>query len=171
MCVATSNFESQYLRVPAASKLGASLGFLLCCFAHGEECAQAKGQVGSHVPALIVAFTCNGNPVEQVPSIKYLGLHFHSVGCHFTCDPVKAKAGSSLGDYSTAPLLTPVWPGHYYICVCCVLVWGMHIRMLLLLTVLVWHCNDCTITVSATICDLCPLTLTRRRWPNWVYYS
>ena len=36
--------------------------------------------VVSAVPAPAVDFTCNGNPVEQVATFKYLGLHFHQSG-------------------------------------------------------------------------------------------
>ena len=47
----------------------------------------------SAVPA--VAFTCNGNPVEQVHChLKYLGLHFHQSGyiAHLVT-PIRARAG------------------------------------------------------------------------------
>ena len=33
--------------------------------------------VVSLVPAPAVAFSCNDNPIEQVTTFKYLGLHFH----------------------------------------------------------------------------------------------
>ena len=36
---------------------------------------KTKVMVVSAVPAPAVGFTCNGNPVEQVPTFKYLGLH------------------------------------------------------------------------------------------------
>ena len=38
---------------------------------------KTKVMVVSTVPAPVVTFTCNGNPVEQVATFKYLGLHFH----------------------------------------------------------------------------------------------
>ena len=46
------------------------------------------------VPAPAVAFSCNGNAVEQVATFKYLGLHFHQSGAvvHLI-SPIKSKAG------------------------------------------------------------------------------
>ena len=41
---------------------------------------KTKVMVVSAVPALIVTFTCNGRPVEQVATFKYLGLHFQQSG-------------------------------------------------------------------------------------------
>ena len=50
----------------------------------------------SPVPAPAVAFSCNDNPIEQVTSFKYLGLHFHQTGAvaHLVT-PIKSKAGGS----------------------------------------------------------------------------
>ena len=38
---------------------------------------KTKVMVVSAAPATVVAFTCNGNPVEQVATFKYLGPHLH----------------------------------------------------------------------------------------------
>ena len=57
---------------------------------------KTKVMVVSAVPAPVLGFTCNGNPVEQVATFKYLGLHFHQSGCivHLVT-PVKARPGGS----------------------------------------------------------------------------
>ena len=57
---------------------------------------KTKVMVVTAVPAPVVAFTCNGNPVEQVATFKYLGLHFHQSGsiAHLVT-PIKSKAGGS----------------------------------------------------------------------------
>ena len=57
---------------------------------------KTKVMVVSAVPAPAVGFTCNGNPVEQVATFKYLGLHFHQSGsiAHLVT-PIKARAGGS----------------------------------------------------------------------------
>ena len=48
------------------------------------------------VPAPVVPFTCNGNPVEQVATFKYLGLHFHQSGSIAPLvTPIKSRAGGS----------------------------------------------------------------------------
>ena len=42
------------------------------------------------------AFPCNGNPVEQVATFIYLGLHFHESGAlEHLINPIKSKAGGS----------------------------------------------------------------------------
>ena len=55
---------------------------------------KTKVVVVSAVPAPAVAFTCNGNPVEQVATFKHLGLHFHQSGyiAHLVT-PITARAG------------------------------------------------------------------------------
>ena len=57
---------------------------------------KTKVMVVSAVPAPVVTFTCNGHPVEQVATFKYLGLHFHQSGsiAHLVT-PIKSKAGGS----------------------------------------------------------------------------
>ncbi len=53
---------------------------------------KTKVMVVSPVPA--VAFSCNGNPIEQIATFKYLGLHFHlSVAVVHFISPIKSKAG------------------------------------------------------------------------------
>jgi hypothetical protein len=57
---------------------------------------KTKVMIVSAVPAPVVPFTCNGNPVEQVTTFKYLGLHFHQSGCVAPLvTPIKSKAGGS----------------------------------------------------------------------------
>ena len=55
-----------------------------------------KVMVVSPVPAPMLTFTCNGNPVEQVATFKYLGIHFPQSGsiAHLVM-PIKLKAGGS----------------------------------------------------------------------------
>lgn len=50
----------------------------------------------SAAPTPSQAFTCNGNPTEQVVTFKYLGFHFHQSGsiAHLIT-PSKSRAGSS----------------------------------------------------------------------------
>ena len=57
---------------------------------------KTKVMVVSAVPAPVVTFTCNGHPVEQVATFKYLGLHFHQSGsvAHLVM-PIRSKAGGS----------------------------------------------------------------------------
>ena len=57
---------------------------------------KTKVMVVSAVSAPAVSFTCNGNPVEQVATFKYLWLHFHQSGsiAHFVTR-IKARAGGS----------------------------------------------------------------------------
>ena len=46
--------------------------------------------------APITAFTCNGLPVEQVDSFRYLGLHLHKSGDIVDLmEPIKHKAAGS----------------------------------------------------------------------------
>ena len=55
---------------------------------------KTKVTVVSAVPAPIVTFTCNGNPVEQVATFKYLG----SVRlCFAPCHADQAEGGWFLG--------------------------------------------------------------------------
>ena len=57
---------------------------------------KTKVMVVSAVSASAVNSTCNDNPVEQVATFKYLGLHFHQSGsiAHLVT-PIKARAGGS----------------------------------------------------------------------------
>ena len=57
---------------------------------------KTKVMVVSAVSVPAVNFTCNGNPVEQVATFKYLGLHFHQSGsiAHLVT-PIKARASGS----------------------------------------------------------------------------
>ena len=51
------------------------------------------------VSAAAVDFTCSGNPVEQVATFKYLGLHFHQLGSiSHLVTPTKASVGGSWAD-------------------------------------------------------------------------
>ena len=62
------------------------------------EISVAKTKVMSFFAegAPITAFTCNGLPVEQVDSFKYLGLHFHKSGdIVHPIEPIKHKAAGS----------------------------------------------------------------------------
>ena len=55
-----------------------------------------KVMIVSAVPAPVMPFTCNGNPVEQVAIFKYLGLHFHQPGSIAPLvTPINLKAGGS----------------------------------------------------------------------------
>ncbi len=69
-----------------------------CCAALHMEISvpKTKVMVVSAAPTLSRTFTCNGNPVEQVVTFKYLGLHFHESGsvAHLIT-PIKSRAGSS----------------------------------------------------------------------------
>ena len=57
---------------------------------------KTKVMIVSAVLAPVVPFTCNGNPVEQVATFKYLGLHFHQSGSIAPLvTPIKSKAGGS----------------------------------------------------------------------------
>ncbi|DBA97433.1 TPA: hypothetical protein ACH3X1_015152 [Trebouxia sp. C0004] len=60
------------------------------------EISVPKIMVVSPVLAPAVAFSCNDNPIEQVTTFKYLGLHFHQSGpvVHLI-SPIKSKAGGS----------------------------------------------------------------------------
>ena len=52
-----------------------------CAMLHMEISVQkTKVMVVLPVPVSAAAFSCNGNPVEQVSTFKYLGLHFHESG-------------------------------------------------------------------------------------------
>ncbi|DBA94454.1 TPA: hypothetical protein ACH3X1_002049 [Trebouxia sp. C0004] len=68
-----------------------------CAILHMEiSILKTKVMVVSPVPVPAVAFSCNGNPVEQVTTFKYLGLHFHQSGAvAHLITPIKSKAGGS----------------------------------------------------------------------------
>ena len=108
---------------------------------------KAKVMVVSAVPALAVTFTCNGNPVEQVATFKYLGLQFHQSGsiAHLVT-PVKSKASGSWAHYFSVAISS------ICICICCKLSWCLSYSIgvrsgvckapeLLLLMMLVLHYN------------------------------
>ena len=104
-----------------------------------------------------VGFTCNGNPVEQVATFKYLGLHFHQSGsiAHLVT-PIMVVLGrlfSGVIHCCTVAILSTC------ICICCKLFWCLPDNMgvksgvcialaLLLLTMLVLHYSACVITTS-----------------------
>ena len=57
---------------------------------------KTKIMVVSPVPAPAVAFSCNDNPIEQVNTFKYLGLHSCQSGAvTHLISPIKSKAGGS----------------------------------------------------------------------------
>ncbi len=68
-----------------------------CATLHLEiSVPKTKVMIVANVSTVLVAFTCNGNPVEQVTSFRYLGLHFHQSGAiSHVIQPIKAKAGGS----------------------------------------------------------------------------
>ena len=52
-----------------------------CAMLHMEiKFPKNKILIVSPVPVSGAAFSCNGNPVEQVATFKYLGLHFYESG-------------------------------------------------------------------------------------------
>lgn len=55
---------------------------------------KTKVMVVSPMPAPIVTMTCNGNPVEQVATFRYLGLHQSGSIAHLIA-PIKSKPGGS----------------------------------------------------------------------------
>ena len=72
-----------------------------------------KVMVVSAVPALAVAFICNGNPVEQVATFKYLGISFPSVRLYRAlCHANQVEGWWFLGGCSTASFISPVWQYH-----------------------------------------------------------
>ena len=57
---------------------------------------KTKVMIVSPAPESGAAFCCNGNPVEQVATFKYLGLHFHESGAlEHLISPIRSKAGGS----------------------------------------------------------------------------
>ena len=57
---------------------------------------KTKVLIVSPVPVPAVAFPCNDNPVEQVTTFKYSGLHFdQSSAVAHLISPIKSKAGGS----------------------------------------------------------------------------
>lgn len=80
------------------AQLQALIDALACyCAALHMALSVPKTQVMvvSNVPTEPVVFTCNGNPVEQVPSFKYCGLHFHRSDAIHVIQPTRAEAGGS----------------------------------------------------------------------------
>ena len=121
---------------------------------------KTKVMVVSAVSVPAVNFTCNGNPVEQVATFKYLGLHFHQSGsiAHLVT-PIKARASGSwaavqrhhsllqcgntvnLHLHLLQSILVPALQYGVRSGVCIALA-------LLLLTMLVLHYSACMITTS-----------------------
>ena len=72
--------------------------FASFCNILGMEVSVAKTQVMvvSSSASSTIGFTCNDQPIEQVPSFKYLGLHFHQSGnISHLIRPLKARAAGS----------------------------------------------------------------------------
>ena len=65
--------RSQLRRAKLVSPIDALSSY--CAIIHMEM--KTKVMVVSPVPTPAVAFSRNDNPIEQVTSFKYLGLHFH----------------------------------------------------------------------------------------------
>ena len=114
---------------------------------------KTKVMVVSAVPAPVVTFTCNGPPVEQVATFKYLGLHFHQSGsiAHLVT-PIRSKAGGSWAAVQRVIRCCSVAIPLACICICCKLYWCLSYNMgvrfgvcialgLLLLMPLVLHYN------------------------------
>ena len=113
---------------------------------------KTKVMIVSAEPAPIVAFTCNGNPIEQVATFKYLGLHFHQSGSIVPLvTPIKSKAGGSWLFSGVIHCFNVAIPSTC-ICICCKLSWCLSYSMgvrsgvcialvLLLLMMLVLHYN------------------------------
>ena len=89
ICLLASSWEQQQALIEAVAA---------CCATLQMEISMPKTKVMvvSAVPAPVVIFTCNGNPVEQVATFDYLGFHFHLSGsiAHLVT-PIKSKAGGS----------------------------------------------------------------------------
>ena len=68
-----------------------------CATLHMEiSVPKTKVMIVSAAPAPPQTFSCNGSPVEQVTTFKYLGLHFHQSGSIARLvEPIKSKAGGS----------------------------------------------------------------------------
>lgn len=68
-----------------------------CAMLHMETSVpKTKIMIVLPTPVSGAAFSCNGNPVEQVATFKYLGLHFHQSGAlEHVINPITSKAGGS----------------------------------------------------------------------------
>ena len=68
-----------------------------CATLHMEiSVPKTKVMIVSAAPAPPQTFSCNGSPVEQVTTFKYLGLHFHQSGSIARLvEPIKSRAGGS----------------------------------------------------------------------------
>ena len=89
ICLLTSSLEQLQALIDALAAYCATL--------HMEiSVPKTKVMVVSAAPTPSQAFTCNGNPIEQVVTFKYLGLHFHQSGslAHLIT-PIKSRAGGS----------------------------------------------------------------------------
>ncbi|DBA94877.1 TPA: hypothetical protein ACH3X1_016747 [Trebouxia sp. C0004] len=142
-----------------------------CAILHMEiSVSKTKIMVVLPVPAPAVAFSCNDNPIEQVTTFTYVGLHFHqSVAVVHLISPIKSKAGGSWAGVSGGILCCSVARPSTCIYTYCRLSWCLSCsmgvkcgactaRVLLLLTVLVWTCSACMITTSeqSVVCCLRP---------------
>ena len=131
---------------------------------------KTKVMVVSAVPAPAVALTCNDNPVEQVATFKYLGLHFHQSGsiAHLVT-PVKARAAGSWAAVQWFHSLLQCGNTislHLHLLQFWCLPYNMGVRSgvctafaLLLLTMLVLHCSACMVTTSESFAVFCFLLL------------
>ncbi|DBB02820.1 TPA: hypothetical protein ACH3X1_016715 [Trebouxia sp. C0004] len=160
MCLMASSPEHLQALIDALSSY--------CAILHMEiSVLKTKVMVVSPVPAPAVAFSCNDNPIEQVTSFKYLGLHFHQSGAvaHLVT-PIRSKAG---GSWAAVQRRHSLLQGGTCIYIYCRLSWCLSCcmavkcgvctaRVLLLLTVLVGTCNVCMITTSgqSVVCCLQP---------------
>ena len=85
-----------------------------CAVLHMEiSVLKTKVMIVSHVPAPAVAFSCNDNPIEQVTSFKYLGLHFHQTGAvaHLVT-PNQVQGWWFLGCCPAAAFFAAMWQNH-----------------------------------------------------------
>ena len=94
---------------------------------------KTKVMVVTAMAAPVVAFTCNGNPAEQVATFKYLGLHFHQSGSivHLVT-PIKSKAGGSWAAVQRCHSLLQCGAMAIplaCICACCKLSWCLSYSM------------------------------------------
>ena len=67
-----------------------------CAMLHMEiSVPKTKVTIVSPVPVSAAAFPCNGNPVEQVSTFKYLGHSHESDALVHLINPLKSEAGGS----------------------------------------------------------------------------
>ena len=121
---------------------------------------KTKVMVVSAVPAPAVGFTCNGNPVEQVATFKYLGFISINQALLRILSHQSWRGLVVLGRLSSSTIhCCSVAILSTCICICCKLFWCLPYNMgvrsgvcialaLLLLTMLVLHYSACMITTS-----------------------